>query len=272
MRIVFLFTLLLSSHFASAQYSGGYSSSVDYSTSLWQRSHFLSLVLDNWTYKEPRIKDSGLLYGVHYAYRDLFLQNKLYMEFNAEYLRGETKYDGVSITGNIPITSDQNNTVYKGEVWLGTQIETTSGLGFIPKVGFMYRKLIDADDPAGGDYQRDQEYFVIPVGLDFFMPLSVNKLVFSAFVSVNFKGKNKTYFSDVGGSPDHTFNQDEGSGMGLEITYLVVPYTMTVFYRSWEVADSEAKFGTLPPPTGSGFFHEPENDTKSFGLRLGFTF
>lgn len=237
----------------------------------WQHEHFISFVIDNWKYKEPdiAIRDSGILLGVNYAYRNVF--ESLFYEANFEYLQGVTRYEGFSFTGQ-PASFDQSNRIGMAQLWLGVPRSAVWGhWSVMPKVGFLFRYLIDADDPAGGDYERRQQYLALPLGLDVFCPTSHGLFVFQIYVPVLFRGKNTTVLTDVGASNDATVDQDDGNGFHVGLDYIRGLWTVGGFWRMWYVGDSDTAISQLPANPPSGFL-EPRNETLSLGLKVGVAF
>ncbi len=267
MNKLILLVLFFFSPMAIAQY--------DFSSegSAWGARNYVSVLAEYWSYEElPDImKDSGGLLGMSYAHKNT--SGFLYYEFSIEALYGKTTYEGSTMTTNIPLSFEQTNFMYMGQVWIGAQWDFSASTSVIPKIGYLYRKLTDFDDDVLGDYRRDQEYFVIPLGLDLIIQLSNgNKLGFTAWSSIDFKGKNKTYLTNIGGDRDPSFDQNEGSGFYLEGNYIFDMYTVGGYLRSWQVEDSETGFATLPPPTGAGLFHEPKNETWAVGFKASVMF
>lgn len=231
-------------------------------------------VLDYWKYREPGLmEDSGALLGVEYEFRNVAYE-KLAYQFNAEFLFGKTNYEGADLNTGSPLAFEQTNMVGMVQFFMGPLIETSGRLIIIPKLGLLYRKLIDRNDEFAGDYQRDQVYTVIPLGIDFVLPLdSGAQWIFSVWQSIYFKGQNKTYLTDVGGDRDLTFDQDDGSGAEVSVTYSKDWWYVSAVIRAWQVDDSEMKVATVPsltPPTNT--FLEPENETASIGGRFGLRF
>ncbi len=227
--------------------------------------HQLGIVVDSWKYTEPRIKDSGFLFGIHYRY-----QTEINSFFNwiygVELLLGQTEYDGETLEGAIPVTADQTNTIFSTHSLFQANISSLVQ----PLIGIYFRFLRDEDDENTGDYQRDQEYLTFPIGLRFGLSDSILTILYHS----GFQGKNKTFLTDVGGNRDLSLDQDEGSGIHIEWEYLMGNQSISIFYRTWNVEDSERKQATVPDVNGGvpSLFVEPENETTSFGLKFNTLF
>lgn len=270
LTLIPVFIVLLLNSTAQARVTNSRDS--DSRGSFWGKKHFINLVVENWKYREPGLmQDEGLLYGLNYAFKNN--AGAFFYEANVEYIQGTTTYDGATFSG-IPISADQSNRVFMTQFWVGIQTGQSSSVKVIPKVGLLYRRLVDLDDDAAGDYQRDQDYLTIPVGMDLFFPVGSGKLVLNTFITLIFQGTNKTYLTDVGGSQDLTFDQDTGMGWHIGLDYMLetqsqMGWIFSAYARGWEVDDSD--FGQLPETPGTSYY-EPENNTISIGLKTGITF
>lgn len=239
--------------------------------------HKLGGIIDYWNYEEPGVmKDTGALIGVEYEMRNLVFDDLLYYQFNGEVLAGRTNYEGADLNTGTPLTFTQTNSMGMIQLYVGTAINAaSSSLLVIPKIGFLYRTFTDNDDEFLGDYQRDQEYKAFPVGIDVMMELSNGaELTLGGLFTTTFSGKNKTYFSDVGGAEDLTFKQDSGRGLQLSGTYAQDWWYASVVIRTWKVDASEVK-STIVPSVNNGAvtqFLEPTNETLSYGARFGWRF
>jgi len=238
------------------------------------RNHKLGIGLDFWQYKEPGImKDSGGLYGAEYEFRNVFF-DYLFTQFSVDLFLGRTQYEGRYLSSNEPLEFEQTNIMASTQAHLGLAIPIGNGWAVIPKVGVYYRTLTDANDESGADYQRDQTYFVIPVGLEIvYNTLDYRQFIVGAWVSTSFSGTNKTHLTDVGGDRDLTLKQDEGGGFEVYGTYSFNTYYVGFTVRAWTVEDSEFKDASLPA-LGPGLttFLEPKNETVAVGGRVGFSF
>jgi hypothetical protein len=234
-------------------------------------NHKMGLALDHWKYQEPGLmEDVGFLSGLEYEFRTT-LRELFYLQTNAELLLGTTKYTGSDLNNGTPLQFDQTNIVGMVQVYAGVALPI-GGLYIIPKAGLLFRKLVDLNDAFPGDYQRDQDYLTQPLGLDILIPLDSGHLTFSALIMESFKGKNKTYLTNVNGDRDLTLRQDEGKGRQYSITYFhataPVPWYASVVLRSWKVEGSESKVATVPG-LGTLPFYEPANETLAVGVRFG---
>lgn len=235
--------------------------------------HKLGGVIDYWKYEEPGLmQDVGALIGAEYDFRNVAYDFLAY-ELNAEILAGQTNYKGQDLNTGTPLEFEQTNTMGMLQFFMGPLLDLDGSTYLMPKLGVLYRKLMDHDDEFAGDYQRDQDYTVIPLGFDVITHTNNAQWIFSAWHSIYFSGKNKTYLTDVGGDQDLSFKQDEGNGSQVSITMAMEHWYITAMFRRWSVEDSESKQATVPsltPPTN--FFLEPENKTTSFGIRAGWAF
>lgn len=238
-----------------------------------QRNHKLGIGLDYWSYHEPGVmKDRGPLYSAEYEYRNVYY-NYLFTQFSVDAAIGITRYNGADLATNEPLAFDQLNTLGRIQAYLGVALPFKNGWAIIPKVGLLYRTLTDHDDEFRGDYQRDQEYFVVPIGFEIvYNAYDGRQLTFGGWFSTSFSGTNKTYLTDVGGDRDLTLKQTKGSGFEVYGTYSFDTYYISGVVGHWKVGDSEFKDASVPALGGIRSFYEPENETVSVGARVGFHF
>ncbi len=238
------------------------------------RNHQLGIGLDFWHYEEPGImKDSGGLYGVEYDFRSVFF-DFLFTQFSADAFLGRTQYEGRYLSSNEPLEFEQTNFMASTQAHVGFAIQSGYGWAVIPKIGIFYRTLTDADDESGADYQRDQQYLVVPVGIEVvYNTIDDRQFIVGAWVSTSFSGTNKTHLTDVGGDRDLTLKQSKGRGFEAYGTYAFNTYYVGFKVRIWTVDDSEFKDASLPA-LGPGLttFLEPKNETVAVGGRVGFSF
>lgn len=239
------------------------------------RNHKIGVVLDYWHYEEPGLmEDIGGLFGVEYEFKKT-PYDFIYTQFNAEFQLGRTQYIGQDLATRSPLEFDQTNTVIMLQSYFGVLLHVASlHTHIIPKLGLLIRGLRDHDDEFTGDYQRDQNYTVIPVGADIVVQRTNGHLItFGAWVSANFKGRNKTYLTDIGGSEDLTFAQNKGSGAEISLSYSNDTSYASIVYRTWDVEDSESKTALVPRISPHPLnFYEPENRTTAIGFRFGLLF
>lgn len=261
-RLFLFFTFMLFAAFAHAD------------NPFESRKHKLGIGVDYWRYKEPGVMtDQGPLYVVEYEFRNVF-NNILFTQFSADIAAGITQYEGADLATGTPLEFHQTNTLGRLQFYVGASLDSIAyGLAIIPKIGILYRTLTDHDDEFSGDYQRDQEYFVVPIGLEAVYNFHNNRqFSFGAWFSASFSGTNKTYLTDVGGDRDLTLKQKNGSGFEVYFTYSFNQYYISGVFNQWHVDDSEFKEANLPALGGMNTFYEPENKTVSFGARVGFHF
>ncbi|MCB9072751.1 MAG: hypothetical protein H6623_03950 [Bdellovibrionaceae bacterium] len=258
--------LLLTSH--------AHAFSLDNDTLFAQTHHKFGLSLDSWKYEEPGImQDSGFLSGAEYNFRAA-LPPLIYVEAAAEFLYGQTTYKGSSLVGNIPLSFPSTSIIGMGQLYVGWIVPLPSGVTFIPKVGALYRLLIDFNDPSTSDYQRDQSYFSIPIGGDVLVSLDSGYMSAGAVFTTSFSGKNKTHLSQVGGNKDLNLTQNSGRGLLANISYFYTqarfPWYISIVYNEWHIEPSSTEVATIPN-VGTKTFIEPKNQTHAFGVRVGMT-
>lgn len=239
------------------------------------RNHKVGVVLDYWHYEEPGLmEDVGGLFGAEYEFKKT-PYDFLYYQINAEFQLGRTQYIGQDLATRSPLEFDQTNGVVMLQTYVGVLLHAASlNTHFIPKIGLLIRGLRDFDDEFTGDYQRDQNYTVVPVGGDIVIQLRNGHLVtLGGWLSAHFKGRNKTYLTDIGGSSDLSFAQDKGSGAEISLSYSNDTSYASLVYRTWDVEDSESKTALVPRISPHPLnFYEPKNQTTALGFRFGLLF
>ena len=148
-----------------------------------------------------------------------------------------------------------------------------------PFIGFGIRYWNDTIMGAGG-YEREILYYYSPIGVQMVSPLSD-----SWFWSLNaeydlfWKGQVKSHLSDVDpGFNDPEVNQNFGDGFGIRFSLQFknkisekFSWYIEPFFRYWDVGDSDTAilaFNDVP----IALVYEPENNTTSYGLYIGFEF
>ena len=219
-------------------------------------------------YTEPRLMhEDGIMYGVaaSYIYRGpLFVGPS---EADAWMLRadgranyGQVDYDGALMDGT-PYTVnniDDYTLEFRGLVGYGFQnrIARTT-----PYSGFGYRYLNDDSsfDPAG--YERESNYFYLPIGFEIYF-FSKSEWSFSSTFEfdVLLWGKQKSHLGDPYGTIEN--EQDHGTGFRASIRFQKdegkSKFSIEPFFRYWDIGESKVSDG----------FIEPWNCSAEIGLRL----
>jgi hypothetical protein len=134
-----------------------------------------------------------------------------------------------------------------------------------PYTGFGYRYLNDDSsfDPAG--YEREANYFYVPIGFEIGFP-SESEWSFGATIELDILawGKQKSHLGGTYGTIEN--RQDEGRGFRASLRFQKnqpgLDFAFEPFCRLWNISDSDVSDG----------FIEPENSSTEVGLRLVWAF
>ena len=172
-----------------------------------------------------------------------------------------------------PYISDSQNVITRYDTHFVRGYDTASGI-FAIHFGVGSRHLFNEEvpeDPA--DYSREISYSYIPIGLRFITDTSSGlKLEFDMTYNLFLSGEVKTYFAERGYSNDLLFAQNEGKGVYASATIWGDYWKVVGYMHSWSIEDSESGTATYIADGSVGEFYEPENTTKSYGIRVAVSF
>jgi len=229
-------------------------------------------------YKEDGlIEEDGLMYGIagSYIYHG---NNKLMFETSFSLVFGEIDYDGQTQSGT-PLKADTDDWIFEWRGLIGKDYRFKSSSIITPFMGIGYRYWNDDIDASGG-YEREIQYWYLPVGVKTISPLNGNwtwgmSIEYDLFLG----GKVQSHLSDV--QPvynDPENDQDFGDGYGLALSLkfnrkLSNSYGFSIepYIRYWDIDESDTSTLTsygIP----IAYLVEPDNETIAYGLRLNITF
>jgi len=214
------------------------------------------------------------------------LNNIFRMELR--YAIGEVDYTGSGTWDNL------DEYMYEVRAIVGEEFFLNPSLRAIPYVGLGYRYLNNgAEDmparvidgqPYYSGYNRESEYWYIPIGVDVQRHLSGGWVLGGSLeYDLWIGGQQTSHFEDmidVDGVPsgwDPMENEQNGGyglrgSLKLEKVFPRMKLGIEPYYRYWKVEDSEVESATGPgAPTASGFY-EPENKTEEIGVKVGIKF
>ncbi|MGD8549303.1 MAG: autotransporter outer membrane beta-barrel domain-containing protein [Desulfobacterales bacterium] len=223
------------------------------------------------------IEEDGLMYGIagSYIYHG---NNKLMFETSFSLVFGEIDYDGQTQSGT-PLKADTDDWIFEWRGLIGKDYRFKSSSIITPFMGIGYRYWNDDIDASGG-YEREIQYWYLPVGVKTISPLNGNwtwgiSLEYDLFLG----GKVQSHLSDV--QPvynDPENDQDFGDGYGLALSLkfnrnLSNSYGFSIepYIRYWDIDESDTSTLTsygIP----IAYVVEPDNETIAYGLRLNITF
>ena len=231
----------------------------------------LGIVTSYIEYEEPGVmKEDGIMNGIlaSYTYRDMYM-----LKLEGRYAYGEVDYDGQLDDGTSYTVSNINDTLFEIRGLMGSEVSLSELTALIPYIGMGYRYLNDALDEDIYGYQRESNYFYIPIGIETNTELLNGwaiglKLEYDYF----WKGIQRSHFSDINvGLSDIENDQNDGYGCrgsvkflkeGMDIDFMIEPY---VIY--WSIEKSEDASITY---AGSyvGYAWEPKNNSREYGIRF----
>lgn len=239
------------------------------------------------TYKEPGVRgEKGLMKGVVLAYTfrgrlPIDVKNGT-LRMESSYSWGQVDYDGVLVTDpSIPHSvKNVDDCILEFRVLVGNDFLISETTNLTPYIGFGYRYLSNngSSDPAG--YDREENYFYIPIGFDLVRSFQHGWLVgikaeYDAFCA----GWQESHLSDIHpGLGDYTQKQKRGYGIRGSLRFQkksrIVDFILEPFIRYWNIQESEwvplLWYGE-PHPEVPGWA-EPKNRTTELGCKLALVF
>jgi hypothetical protein len=242
----------------------------------------IGLEFNRFRYTEPifDLEDNGNLFGAYASYTarpgkedglydDIIDMYKAEMRFNYGHVNYESSGSGT--------LDDIPDWTFEARLLAGKDLPVFTDSRLTPYVGLGYRYLNDNSSGmltsvGHSGYEREANYFYIPIGVEFTTALTDGWLVsptgeFDFFVA----GTQKSHIEDVNPAAP-TIKNDQKSGYGLRgsikfiketdpVNFVIEPYI-----RYWHIEDSE-----VVEAVGS-FWMEPENTSREYGVRLGAEF
>jgi hypothetical protein len=232
--------------------------------------------VSHFKYKEPGVmEEEGTFYGLgaSYTYRPWAdpevdtREGRYLLRLEGRLAFGEVDYDGGLSDGTSYTTCNVDDTLFEFRVLGGRDFLTPASLTTL-YFGFGYRYLNDdlSCDPHG--YERESNYFYVPVGVQFTHGLSGEwSLTPGGEFDFLFLGLQTSHLSDLhSGYDDVTTAQHFGFGLRgsvrLQKRFARFGLAVDPFITYWNVNESDEEY------SGGLLWHEPENWSLEYGLRL----
>ncbi|MBL8013163.1 MAG: autotransporter domain-containing protein [Candidatus Omnitrophica bacterium] len=228
--------------------------------------------------------DKGDLFGVYanYTYRPARGHSALEDVLDVYKLEGRFNYGEVDYKSNSSGTIDGiTDWTYEARVLAGKDLLMGKNVRITPLVGFGYRYLNDdtsglVSSTGASGYEREANYFYIPVGLEMAARITENWIVSPSIeYDIFLHGRQESHLSDVSNAyPDITNKQHDGFGVRGAVKFIREFPSMSLvfepYYRYWDIEDSNVSTGVGGLFIVSGM--EPANTSQEYGLRLGAIF
>jgi len=221
-------------------------------------------------YKEPDVmKEEGTMIGIGASYT---YHNGVMIKVAGRYSYGLVDYQNSGTINNI------DDIIFEIRALGGYDFKISNSFTMTPFIGLGYRYL--EDDAAGRisstgayGYLRESRYYYSPIGIE---AVNVFDKGWSAGVILEYdyfwKGKQKSYFSDVDPGLNDIVN-DQNGGYGVRGSINIKKQTDRVFYviepfvRYWNIDKSDVQnmtyYGTV---IGTGW--EPKNESTEIGVKF----
>nr|WP_315465465.1 hypothetical protein [uncultured Rhodoferax sp.] len=188
-----------------------------------------------------------------------------FASISLDYMTGALDYTGSGYKGDNP-------DYYTELRILGGKDFPASGYVLSPYVGLGTRTL--KNDLRGRTstnavgYRRDSEYLYIPLGVTHRFAVSGGRIATTLEYDHFLQGQQTSYLSDVNpaNSTDLVNQQSSGKGMRLGVAYETAKFSVGMFYKYWDIADSDIRTFRLNGTLRSGY--EPANTTKELGVQV----
>lgn len=228
----------------------------------------LGIYTSNITYTEPSVmQEKGSLFG--FIGRFISHENNAFRALEINYSSGYMDYEGSGTIEDIP------DEILEIRGLVGSGLTLRSGSKISSYVGLGYRNLNDdssgmLSSTSASGYEREQIYIYFPIGIEFSRKRLINGWALGGRIEFDYliKGKNNSYTGSVRGYDDVSFDQYEGYGNRMSMSFskeFDTGKSMTIepFYRHWNISESNVTYDS----SGRGWI-EPYNYSREFGVSL----
>jgi hypothetical protein len=159
-------------------------------------------------------------------------------------------------------TSDSFYTKFLTEIYLPIKNTLYTGIG--------YRNHYDhsgfqTTSTGYSGYDRLSQYLYLPLGSYYpisngFLKTQINYLII---------GQQTSYFSQISGYKNNIQNIQK-NGYGLDFSYMPNTSKYEIYWRYWNIGDSNTDASYFTSGSLNGYYYEPANKTNELGVRLAF--
>lgn len=222
--------------------------------------------LSGYRYEEPATMWlEGPRFGVSGAYTAV-TPRRAFARLEGRWSFGQLEYHGSGVMTNVP------DHIVEVRLLAGRDYRSGS-IRWSPYVGggfrYLYNDLRGATSTGAIGYQRESNYFYLPLGVTLRMPVAEGwvlapQIEYDVFV----RGVQRSYLSDTGlGFGDVSNQQNSGRGYRVQLLVESRRWTLAPWMHYWDVKDSDIQ------PIGMGLAgYEPANWTREAGLELRYRF
>lgn len=228
-------------------------------------------------YEEPGLmEETGMFYGVAFGAilrewvpdspDQALADDKMMVRGEGRFAVGTVDYDGQYQDGR-PLTMDGiDDYVFEGRLLLGPEWLSSNMLSTLyAGVGYRYLNDDSSFHPAG--YERESNYYYIPIGGEISTSLQagwsvVGRVEYDYFLW----GLQKSH---IGIIMENRQNSGHGyrASIKLQKKSKDVMFVIEPFFRYWDIDDSELEY------LGGGYYGlEPANNTTEYGIQLSVLF
>lgn len=236
----------------------------------------IGLNLSYFDYEEQDfdVKWDGFMYGLIGSYT---YHNEIMFRTSLEYTRGDINYDGAT-QGGTPVKEDADDSVLEWRGLLGYDFSFNGHL-ITPFFGIGYRYWND-DIEGSYAYEREVEYWYSPIGIETVSPLS-GPWTWGIAAEYDFflGGTVKSHWSDVFpgfNSPEVDQNWGDGYGLKFSLRFKRAfanssALSIEPYISYWDIDESDIGTLTLYGIPAAHLI-EPDNETLTYGIRIGWQF
>lgn len=221
---------------------------------------------------DVEVEQQGAMYELM---GDYTYHNDLMLHAGLSYSTGELDYDGYTQSGT-PVSADSEDWIVECRGLVGYDCVLSGKHLLTPFVGMGYRYWNGELEQAGDD-ERETEYWYVALGIRTYSVLSENWTC----------GTSLEYDLLVEGEVDYArpyaprYNLDSGYGARFSLRFSRQWAQKTaVFFEPyvtyWNIDKTDVIVLTLPGPDPGEYaaldMWEPDNDTITYGLRIGLEF
>jgi len=225
--------------------------------------------LYSFEYEEPGyMKEEGMFYGVAFGatYREwipespeqALADNKMMVRAEGRFAFGQVDYDGALMDGTPFTINDIDDFAFEGRLLLGADwLDINTLRTLYAGVGYRYLNDDTSSNPNG--YERESNYYYIPIGYEIDTNLRAG---WSWVARVEYDyllwGLQRNHIYPV-------VENRQSSGYGYRASIKLqkkskdLVFVIEPFFRYWDIDESEVEFGSV---------FEPANETTEYGIQL----